>query len=247
MSLAVTFGVRHYLEKALPLTRFVVHQISLHQGAAILTVIALEEIGVPLPLPGDVFIAYAGHLVVRGRISLVSAFLSIVVGSMLGASVLYWLSRRYGQPFVNRYGPYIHIKPARLEKVERGFVRWGPLMIIVGRQVPGFRMVISVFSGLFGVSYPVFLSSVTLAAGLWAAMFLAVGIRLDRHIGQYMTITPLHILPSTIFISGSIIYALVLKHRAEAGERKAAMEAAAAAARVAPEAGVRPAPRAHTS
>jgi membrane protein DedA with SNARE-associated domain len=228
VSLAVILGPRHYLDKALPLTRFLAHQISMHQGTAILAVIALEEIGVPLPLPGDVFIAYAGHLVVRHRISLVSAFVSIVLGSIIGASVLYWLARRYGQPFVTRYGPYMHIKPARLEKVERGFVRWGPLMIIVGRQVPGFRMVISVFSGLFGVSYPVFVSSVALAAAMWAAMFLALGIRLDRHIGPYLTITPLHLLPSTLFISGSIIYALVLKHRADVDGRSAAGAEAAA-------------------
>jgi membrane protein DedA with SNARE-associated domain len=140
----------------------------------------------------------------------------------------------------------MHIKPARLKKVERGFVRWGPLMIIVGRQIPGFRMVISVFSGLFGVSYPVFLASVALAAGLWAAMFLAVGIRLDRHIGQYMTITPLHLLPSSIFISASIVYALVLRHRAEAGEQQTA-NTAAAPAPTDPEAPGRPTPRAPTS
>ncbi|MFN2466159.1 MAG: DedA family protein [Candidatus Dormibacteria bacterium] len=215
-------ALREHLRQALPSTRFLTHQIALHQATAILAVIALEEIGVPLPLPGDVFIMYAGHLVVRGRISLLSAFLSIVVGSMLGASVLYWLARRYGQPFVKRYGPYMHIKQDRLDRVEKGFVRWGPLMIVVGRQVPGFRMVITVFSGLFGVAYPVFLGSVAIAAAMWAGMFLALGIRLDRQIGPYMTITPLHLLPSTLFISASIIYGVVLKQRAEAAERKAA-------------------------
>jgi hypothetical protein len=33
-----------------------------------------------------------------------------------------------------------------------------------------------------------------------------------------MNITPLHLLPSTIFISGSIIYALILKRRAARAE-----------------------------
>jgi membrane protein DedA with SNARE-associated domain len=215
-------SLRRYIDQALPFTRFLVHQISLHQGTAILTVIALEEIGVPLPLPGDVFIMYAGHLVARGRISLVSAFLTIVVGSMIGASVLYWLSRRFGQPFVKKYGPFMHIKQARLDRVERWFVAWGPLVIVVGRQIPGFRMVISVFSGLFGVRYPVFLASVAVAAAMWAAMFLAVGIRLDRQIGPYMTITPLHLLPSTLFIAGSIVYGMILKRRADAAQRRAA-------------------------
>ena len=215
----VEFSLRHYLDRALPLTRFLSEQIRLHQAIAIFAVIMLEEIGIPLPLPGDLFIAYAGHLVVRNRIGLGAAFVSIVAGAMVGASVLYWLARLYGQPFVHRYGPYMHIKPKRLETAERWFVRWGPLMIIVGRQIPGFRMVISVFSGLFGVPYLVFLGSVTVAASIWAGMFLAIGIRLDRNIGPYLDITPLHLLPSTIFISGSIIYGVILKRRADAAER----------------------------
>ena len=214
------FTLRYYLDRAAPLTRFLVHQIVLHRSIAILSVIALEEVGVPLPLPGDVFIAYAGHLVVRHRITLVSAFLSIVGGSMIGASVLYFLARRYGQPFVDKYGPFMHIKPERLQKIERSFRRWGPLVIIFGRQVPGTRMVISVFAGLFGVRYLTFVVSVGVAAALWAATFLAVGIRLDSQIGPYMTITPLHLLPSTLFISGSIIYGVVLKRRAEAAARR---------------------------
>ncbi|MGI8608777.1 MAG: DedA family protein [Candidatus Dormibacteria bacterium] len=215
------FSVRPYLNRAAPLTRFLTHQIVLHRAIAIFTVIALEEIGVPLPLPGDVFIAYAGHLVARNRLSLASAFLSIVIGSMAGASVLFWLARRYGQPFVDKYGPFMHIKPERLKKVERSFQRWGPLVIIFGRQVPGTRMVISVFAGLFGVRYLTFLASVAVAAALWAATFLAVGIRLDRQIGPYMTITPLHLLPSTAFISFSVIYGLVLKRRSDAARRRA--------------------------
>jgi membrane protein DedA with SNARE-associated domain len=221
---AVEFSVRYYLDRALPLTRYLSEQIRLHQAIAVFMVIMLEEIGVPLPLPGDLFIAYAGHLVVRHRLGLVAAFLSIVLGAMVGASVLYWLARRFGQPFVQRYGPYMHLKPKRLQTAERWFIRWGPLMIIVGRQIPGFRMVISVFSGLFGVPYLVFLPSVAVAAGIWAAMFLAIGIRLDRHVGQYMDITPLHLLPSTVFISASIVYAMILKHRATVAERAAALQ-----------------------
>ena len=237
--IAAERGLGRYLRLANPATRFVVHTIAAHQAVAIFTVIALEEIGVPLPLPGDVFIAYAGHLVVRHRIGLAAAFGAIVFGSMVGASVLYWLARRYGQPFIKRYGPYMHIKVEKLERVERSFRRWGPLVIVIGRQVPGFRMVISVFSGVFGVSYPVFLASVTVAAGIWAAMFLAIGIHLDRQIGPYMTITPAHLAPSTIFISGSIIYGLVLRHR----ERAAAVRKLALSPANEPTPGVADSPR----
>jgi hypothetical protein len=51
-------------------------------------------------------------------------------------------------------------------------------------------------------------------------MFLAIGYKLDSNLGPYMTITPLHLLPSTIFISSSIIYGFVLKHRAVRDEKR---------------------------
>ncbi|HEV3232481.1 MAG TPA: DedA family protein [Candidatus Dormibacteraeota bacterium] len=214
-------GVGKYLRQASPITRGLIHLILAHKALSTFAVIALEEIGVPLPLPGDVVIMFAGHLVARGRLSPLTAFLAVVLGSMAGSSVLFWLSRRFGQPFVKRYGPYMHVRPDRLARAERGFKRWGVLLIVVGRHIPGMRMVISVFAGVFGVSYPVFLASVAVSAAAWAGMFLALGYALDNRIGQYMTITPLHLLPSTLCISGSIIYGVILHRRALAAERRA--------------------------
>ena len=216
---AVAPHIRVYIERAAPYTHFIVNLIRAYPAVAIFSVIALEEIGVPLPLPGDAFIAYSGHLVARGRVSLVAAFVAIVIGSMAGSSVLYWLARHFGQPFVERYGPYMHIRPSRIERVQRWFVRRGPIVIIVGRHIPGMRMVISVFAGLFGVPYRVFLPSVAVSAAAWAAMFLFIGVQLDRQIGPYMNITPLHLIPSTIVMSASFGYALLLRHRARRAEQ----------------------------
>jgi membrane protein DedA with SNARE-associated domain len=219
-TLASGGALRPYIDRASPITRFMVHLIVANKGIAVFSVIALEEIGVPLPLPGDVFIAYTGHLIARHLIGVGAAFLAIVLGSMLGSSILYYVARRYGQPFVHRYGPYMHIKQSRLEMVEQWFHRWGPLVIILGRHIPGMRMVISVFAGVFGVTYPVFLASVAISSSIWAAIFLAIGFRFSRQIGPYLTITPAHLLPSTIFISGTIIYAFFLKRQAVRDEAR---------------------------
>ena len=220
---AVTHGLRYYIDRY-PGGQQLTHQIYAHKAIAIFGVIALEEVGIPVPLPGDAFIAFAGHLVARNSMDPVSAFLAVVLGAMMGSSVLYWLARLYGKPFVKRYGPYMHVKQNRVDKLERWFKRWGPLAVIVGRHVPGFRIVLSVCAGLFGVTYPVFLASVAVSSSVWAAMFLVIGYNLDSQIGPYMEITPLHLLPSTIFISGSIIYALVLRRRAHRRETVAGSE-----------------------
>lgn len=218
VTLAADFGLRHYLRLVPPITRFILHEIVLHKAVAVFSVIALEEMGVPLPLPGDLFIAFAGHIVARGTLNPVSAFVAIVGGAVVGSSVLFFIARRYGQPFIRRYGPYMHIKPGRLQRVERAFQRWGPLVIIVGRHVPGFRMVISVFAGVLGIRWPVFVGSVAISASIWAVIFLSLGAQLDRRLGPYLTITPAHLVPSTLFIVGSITYGLVVRRRARRAE-----------------------------
>ena len=222
--------LRELLQRASPATRFVVAVIIVHKALAIFAVIALEEIGIPLPLPGDLFILYAGHLVARHRLDAVSAFFAVVLGAVVGSSILFGLARTFGQSFVQRYGPYMHINRKRLDRAEEWFRKWGALVIIIGRHVPGFRMLISVFAGLSGVSWFVFVPSVAISASLWALIFLSLGDRIDRQVGPYLTITPAHLLPSLLFITGSIVYAVVL-HRREKGARgrTAAAEAASPA------------------
>jgi len=51
------------------LARRIAGLIAQHQAIALGGVIGLEELGVPLPVPGDVFILYAGDLVARGKLA----------------------------------------------------------------------------------------------------------------------------------------------------------------------------------
>src|SRR5258708_35949463 len=118
LRVGATSGLRPYIDKAGPGVRWTVALVVAHKSIAVFTVIALEEIGVPLPLPGDVFIMYAGHQIAHHRLGVISAFFSIVLGSMAGSSVLYWLARPFRQPLVPKYRPYMHIKQARPDIVE---------------------------------------------------------------------------------------------------------------------------------
>lgn len=51
-----------------PLTHAVRLFVLQHQTAGLFIVIFLEELGVPLPAPGDVAIAYGGYLTTTGAI-----------------------------------------------------------------------------------------------------------------------------------------------------------------------------------
>jgi len=69
-------------------------------------------------------------------------------------------------------------------------------------------------SAAAGFSASFWAVSVAVSSSIWAAIFLALGYKFSTQIGPYLTITPAHLLPSTIFISGTVLYALYLKRQA---------------------------------
>jgi membrane protein DedA with SNARE-associated domain len=178
-----------------PLARAVRVFVMQHQTGGLFFVIFLEELGVPLPAPGDVAIAYGGYLTTTGAIKYPMAYLAVVGGAVLGSAINLTLSRRYGRPFVQRFGPYLGITPERLVRAEHIFDRWGPWAIIIGRHIPGMRIVLSALSGILGVPYRVFIPCVLISATIWAAIFLELGRRLGPTVRDLFTLFPAHLIP----------------------------------------------------
>lgn len=153
---------------------------------ASLLLLYLEESGVPLPVPGDVYVAYLGHHA-DSSLKWVAAWLGIVAAVVAGASNLYLISRRWGGRLVHgRVGVVLHLSPDRLAAAERWFARWGPLAIIFGRHVPGFRVPITVAVGIFGVPYPTFAASVAISTAVWSAVWLWFGAQFGASIGHVL-------------------------------------------------------------
>ena len=178
-----------------PLTHSVRVFVMEHQGAGLFLVIFAEELGIPLPAPGDVAIAYGGYLTTTGAIPLPIAYLSVVGGAVLGSACLLTISRAYGRPFILRFGPYVGLTEPKLARAEKAFRRWGPWAIIIGRHIPGFRIVLSAFSGIFEVPYRVFIPCVFVSSTIWAAIFLELGRHFGPRVIRWFGIFPVHLLP----------------------------------------------------
>src|SRR6266853_3075820 len=149
-----------------PLTRAVRVFVMDHQTGGLFLVIFLEELGVPLPAPGDAAIAYGGSLTTTGAIPYPLASVAVVSGAVLGSACNLTISRRYGRPFIERFGRYIGVTDERLIRAEHLFRRLGPWAIIVGRHIPGTRIVLSALCGILGVPYRVFVPCVLVSASI---------------------------------------------------------------------------------
>jgi membrane protein DedA with SNARE-associated domain len=154
-------------------------------GAVLL--LYLEESGVPMPVPGDVFVMYVGHHAPHNLLGFAGAWLGLILAVLLGATNLYFISHRWGRELVDRrLGRVMHLTPARIARADRWFKRWGPWALVFGRHIPGFRVPLTVGAGIFNVSYPVFAVSVVVSTAVWAGIFLTIGAAIGPRAGHYI-------------------------------------------------------------
>lgn len=196
-----------------PLTRALGHYIREHQAFGLFGVIFAEELGIPLPAPGDVAIAWGGYLTTTGAIPLPYAYAAVIAGATIGGTCLCLLSRRFGHPFLLRYGRYLGFDQARFDRVERLFQRWGPWAIIVGRHIPGMRIYLSALAGIFEVPLKVFIPCVMVSSAIWAFIFLEIGRILGRRSGVLFRLLPAHLIPYALglIVAGVLVF-LAVEH-----------------------------------
>jgi membrane protein DedA with SNARE-associated domain len=146
-----------------------------HSFGAILLVVIIEEVGIPLPIPSDFLVIFAGTMADRSLPRLVLFFVALTMASGVGASGLYAIVRRGGRPLVERFGRYVHLGPEQLSRAERLLSRSGWGGIAVGRATPGLRYATVIACGLLKISYPRFVTATLAGSSVYVGAFLALG------------------------------------------------------------------------
>ena len=159
-----------------------------HYGApGAVALLYVEETGVPLPVPGDVYVAFLGRLAGGDTVRWLGAWLAIIAAVVAGSTNLYLIGRRWGRQLIERpLGAALHLDPHRVEAAERWFTRWGALAIIFGRHVPGLRVPITVVASISGVPYRVFAPSVAVSTAAWAALWLWLGAHYGHMLARFI-------------------------------------------------------------
>lgn len=186
------------------LASFVIHQAFIAPFILLLA----EESGVPLPIPGDVYVAFAGYQVSLARMPYWLAFLMLLISVLIGSSILYYISRRWGKILVVKLGSYLHVDEHKLLIVKTYFRKYGFWVIVFGRHIPGFRIPITIFSGISEVPYRTFILSTFVSVVFWIALYLSVGEKLGKNVLHSLRGNPLYyiffVIPYVIFICFSL-------------------------------------------
>src|SRR5256886_10183119 len=213
--LAVLYGdVPEFVHEGNLALREFMRQNSYLPGFALLY---LEESGVPLPAPGDVFVMYVGTRIPHTPVAWVAAWFGLVVSVAFGATNLYFISKRYGRRLAeSQLAEYVHLSHERLAKAEVWFKRYGVLAIIFGRHIPGFRIPITVACGVFQIPYRVFAPSVAVSTAIWAGVVLFIGVNFGPRLGDLLRAhTYLYFVLAAIVVG--LVGSIFIRQRRRAG------------------------------
>jgi membrane protein DedA with SNARE-associated domain len=146
---------------------------------------AIESSIVPLPselvIPPAAIIAHRNGATLfaagSGNMSLLGIVLAGAIGSWVGATAMYWVSRWAGRPLVMRYGKFIFIPPAKVEQAERWAAQFGSFGVFASRLLPVVRHLIGIPAGIVRMNYVKFSIFTLLGSGIWCAVLVWVGLK----------------------------------------------------------------------
>jgi membrane protein DedA with SNARE-associated domain len=123
-------------------------------GLAAIFFIAMScDIGIPFPFVLDTIVFFTTYKV--GPLSWPVLFVIVMLlgGSLLGTSILYWVSRLLGARFVEWIGRRSKFLQRNLEQFQNRLGRWTIPVIVAARLTPGLMQVSSVAAGTIRIPY----------------------------------------------------------------------------------------------
>ena len=130
-----------------------------------------------VPVPSEFIIPFAAQRAhATGGLSLWGIVLAGILGSWIGATLMYWASRLAGKPLVLRYGGYFLVPEAKLHAAERWAGRFGPFGVFVARLFPIVRQLIGIPMGIVKMDFRWYSLFTLLGSGLWCSVLVWVGV-----------------------------------------------------------------------
>lgn len=158
-------------------------------GVALL--VAIENIFPPIP--SEVVLGLAGFVAARGDASAYGMIAAATVGSLVGAWVLYGISAWIGpvrmRALVVRYGGWIRMTEADLDRAEGWFDSKARLAVLICRCIPLIRSLISIPAGFRRMPIGQFTLYTVIGSLVWNSALVGAGYALgDRweKIVEYM-------------------------------------------------------------
>ncbi len=150
--------------------------------------VALESVVVPIP--SELVLPFAGFLIGQGSAlepisgqpwSYWPTVLAGTIGATVGALIAYAIGALGGRPLLVRWGRYVGISPADLDKAEGFFAKHGQAASFFGRMIPVIRSLVSFAAGIARMPLGRFTLFTFLGSLPFTALLVFAGVQLGAN------------------------------------------------------------------
>ena len=120
-----------------------------------------------------------------GAGAFVALALAGTLGYLVGALVGWAIGLYGGRPLLERHGSWFHLSPARLDRAEAWFGRWGAVGVLVGRVTPVVRSFVSIAAGILEMPLGLYTLLTLVGSAIWAFAFAGAGYGLGKSYGGF--------------------------------------------------------------
>jgi membrane protein DedA with SNARE-associated domain len=128
-----------------------------------------------VPIPSEITFGYAGVLAGEGRLNIVAIIIIGTIAELLGSLVSYGVGRVGERPLVAKFGRYLLITQADIDRAERFLAGRGVWAIPLGRALPVVRTFVSIVAGFVEVPVSMFALLSLIGTAVWVAAISLAG------------------------------------------------------------------------
>lgn len=133
-----------------------------------------------LPFPSEVVIPPAAWLASEGKMNIWLVIISGTLGSVIGASVNYFLAKWLGRPIIyklsnKRLFRALGMNRHNVERAEKMFLDDAKKSTFIGRLIPVIRQLISIPAGFCKMNFGSFVFYTALGSFIWVSILALLG------------------------------------------------------------------------
>jgi membrane protein DedA with SNARE-associated domain len=182
--------------------------------------VLVEDFGIPVP--GETILIAASLYAGAGRLNVVAVGVIAWICAVLGDNIGFLIGHSGGRRLALKYGRYVFLTSARLDRAEHFFDHHGGKIIVAARFIEGLRQANGIVAGITGMHWKRFIPFNALGAALWVGLWVSVGYLAGNHITtiyEQITRYSLYVLIALAVALVALIGWRVRRHLRERGER----------------------------
>ncbi len=140
---------------------------------AVFSLVFLQEMGMPNPVPTELVILFSGYLSSIGKLNFAAVFFTAVAADFIGTSILYFVFYYFSSWVLARLSKRISMN--KIDRLRTKLARRSFWSVYAGRLLPYLRGYASVAAGILEIPPQIFLPAVVLSAITWSGGYVVAG------------------------------------------------------------------------